>query len=199
MVGGLSLNTRRQRSLGTYGELTMRSPVGGGGVGSSLNHESPSSYGSGNGLGSWDLGLGNSSSGSSLPSGSNIIARLLQTAKRRSALRNVGGTGMAILLLWLLLVFLGVFDPDLRIGGHIDPRTFQVYPAGDPRKRGEIPYEKPPGYWEFLAQWNAPNFELLANPGPSTRTCDKAGPLLLSVTHQPRSQRRWSACWKSRN
>jgi hypothetical protein len=117
--------------------------------------------------------LGGSTSVNSAPGGSFFPGR------RRTLIRSLSGGITIFLVLVVLLLFLGAFDPDPRIGGNIHPYTFQVMPAGDPWQRKGIEYKKPPGYWEFQADWNAPSEELLANVPPSQRKCDPDGPLLL--------------------
>lgn len=103
----------------------------------------------------------------------------LSRARRRMFARSIGGGATAVLLLWSFLLFLGAFDPSLRLGPHIDPRTFQLMPPGDPKVLGLPTFVKPPNYWEFKAEWDAPSYELLSNTPPSARKCDKKGPLLL--------------------
>lgn len=99
--------------------------------------------------------------------------------RRRHIIRSLGGGGTVCIAIFFILLFFGAFDPDPRIGGNIHPYTFQVQPAGDPWKRKGIEYAKPPGYWEFQSEWNAPSKELMANAPPSSRKCDPDGPLLL--------------------
>lgn len=122
---------------------------------------------------------GSSSSKSAPHSALPLWLQRLSRPRRRSLARSLGGGATIALLLWAVLLFYGAFDPDLRLSAHIDPRTFQVKPAGDPRIIGLPPYVKPPNYWEFKAEWDAPSYELLSNTPPSARKCDKKGPLLL--------------------
>ena len=107
------------------------------------------------------------------------LSSLLHRSRRRMLLRFLGLASSLFLIVWLLLLFLGVFDPNLRLGGHIDSRTFQLLPNGDPRKRKEALYIKPPNYFDFVAEWKRPSFDLFTNSPPSKRTCDKSGPLML--------------------
>lgn len=100
-------------------------------------------------------------------------------ARRRVLLRSVGGGGTLVFAFFGLLLYFGAFDPNPRIGSNIHPYTYQVMPVGDPWARKGIDYTRPPGYWEYMANWNAPSTELAANSPPSTRKCHSDGPLLL--------------------
>lgn len=129
-------------------------------------------------------------------SGSNSRTSLLPVwlqklprPRRRLFARSLGGGATTAVLLWAVLLFFGFFDPNLEISSHIDPRTFQVRPAGDPKILGLPNYVKPPNYWEFKAEWDAPSYELLSNTPPSARKCDKKGPLLLYVA-KPEARKR---------
>lgn len=112
------------------------------------------------------------------PNSAGNPAAILQ-GRRRQLIRSLGGGTTICVALFFLLLFFGAFDHSPRIGGNIHPYTFQVQVPGDPWKRKGIEYSRPPNYWEFQADWNAPSRELAANPGPSTRKCDPNGPLLL--------------------
>jgi hypothetical protein len=99
--------------------------------------------------------------------------------RRHPYLRALAGSSTVFILFWLVLLVLGTLDPSLHVGPHIDSRTFQVLPNGDPRRRQEPEYTRPPNYWQFIANWNEPSYDLLANAPPSRRLCDKTGPLIL--------------------
>jgi hypothetical protein len=124
--------------------------------------------------------------GGGLPSASSLplpsFLSRIPYPRRRTLFRSVGSGAFLFVLLWAVLLFAGALDPDLHVSPHINERTYQVMSPGDPRTRGPLPpFVKPPGYWEFQANWNAPSFELLSNQPPSQRKCDKNGPLLLWV------------------
>jgi len=104
--------------------------------------------------------------------------RELLTPFRRRPLRSFSYAAGIFVSLWLLVTFFGGFDPALDLGPHIDPLTFQVFPAGDPRKRGNAPISQKT-HAQLYENWNVAPKELLDNTPPSQRKCDKDGPLLF--------------------
>lgn len=103
----------------------------------------------------------------------------LNRNRRRALLRNLANSSAVAAALIILLVYMGAFDANLRLGSHIDRFTFQILANGDPKHREELVYTRPPDYWRFIANWKAPSYELMSNVPPSQRPCDKQGPLLL--------------------